>query len=82
MGEVILNLYEENSVIIVSLADLSRQLWRPKLRIVAPVTLPLKLAPRITHLYKADLLTLYLDLMDRDHRVGMTLNYTINLLVV
>ena len=82
MSQVILYSNKENSIISVGLADLFRQLRRPKIRIVAPVTIPLALAPRIAHLHEAHLMTLYLELMDRDYRVSMPLNHAVNCLVV
>ena len=77
MLQVITKLDEEDAIVTVCELDLLLDLRCPALALIRPVALPFARAPRVPKLEQVDFLTIFGDLVDRDERVGVTLDDTL-----
>lgn len=67
--------HPEEAVIRIGVTDLLLEFRCPAVGLIRPVALPLKTAPRITHLYERDLPALFvINLLDGNERVRMSGN--------
>lgn len=71
MLKIVLKLDEEDAIVTIYETNFRLESRSPKVRLVRPVACPLARAPGVTQLHKAYILTLVLELMDRDERVSM-----------
>jgi len=67
---------EEDTIVLILVAQLGFVLFSPAVRLVTPVAFPLASAPRIAHLQHSEGTTFVVNLVRRQDSVGMRLNNT------